>query len=325
MKKFMKGCLIIALIFLAIGIVMVVAGKSARGSDAISQVVEKVTGGRAHVNFGNEDGWGFTVGEDIFDKLTDADVKYDINDALTFDTNFEIMKNDVKKYCPGTGIRQLDIQVGGCVFETKVSDDGKFYLEAEKANKFQGYVQDNTLYIRESGGARNWSRMGSCVITLYVPKDFVFEEAEVEMGAGAMNLSRLCASEEISLEIGAGKIEADEVECDELKITVGAGQIELKSMELNKLSAEIGMGDFTAEGAISDEADIQCSMGNVTLRVKGKEKDFNYEMECAMGNIDIDSNSYRGLATEKSIDNGASKKMSLECAMGNITVTFQKY
>lgn len=325
MKKFMKGCLIIAFIFLMIGLVLFVAGRSVRGSDAISQVVEKVTGGRAHMNFGGENGWGFTVGDDFFEKLNDADVKYDINDALTFDTNFEIMKNDVKKYCPGTDIKELDIKVGGCVFETKVSDDDKFYIKAEKAHKFQGYVQDNTLYIRESGGARNWSRIGSCVITLYVPKNFTFEEAEVEMGAGVMKLSHLCASEEISLEIGAGVIEVDKVECAELEITVGAGQIEVKNMELNKLNAEIGMGEFTAEGEISEEADIECSMGNVELQVKGKEEDFNYEVECAMGNIEIGANSYSGLAKEKSIDNGASKKMSLECAMGNVKVTFKKH
>lgn len=325
MKKFMKGCLTIALIFLAIGIVLVVAGASARGSDVISQVVEKVTGGRAHLNFGHGQNWGFTVADDFFEKLNDSDVKYDINDSLTFDADYEIMKDDVEKYCPGTDIKKLDIQVGGCVFETKQSDDGRFYIKAEKAHKFQGYVKDNTLYIRESGGARDWSRIGSCVITLYVPKDFCFQEAEVEMGAGAMNLSHLYASDKVSLAIGAGKIEVEKVECGELEISVGAGQIELKHMELDQLNAEIGMGDFTAEGEILSKADVECSMGNVRLQVKGTEKDFNYEVECAMGNIDIDSNSYKGFSQRKSIENGASKEMSLECAMGNITVTFQKH
>lgn len=324
MKKFMKGCLITALVLFAAGAVLAVLGGSAKGSAAISQVVESVTGGRVHVNLGDISGWGVTIGDQVFENLTGMDEKYDISDASMFDGDFEIYKGEVSKYCPGAGIEKLEIQVGGCVLETKTSKDDSFYIEVEKAYKFQGYVEDNTLYIKASNGAKSWSRMGSCVITLYVPEGFYFEKAEVEMGAGVMKFSELCVKGETSLEVGAGQIVVDDVRSETLELSIGAGQIELKNMRLSELEAEIGMGELKAEGEILSSADVECSMGNVKLKVKGSEKDFNYYIECAMGNVDLGSDSYSGLAKEKTIENGASKEMSIECAMGNITVVFKK-
>lgn len=324
MKKFMKGCLIAALVLCVIGVVLAVAGGSVRGSAAISEMVEKVTGGRVHLNLGNGDGWGLNLDGQIVENITGLDVNYNVNDASMFNSDFEILKGDVSKYCPGTGIENLSIEVGGCVLETKTSKDDNFYIEAEKAYKFQGYVEDNTLHIKSSSGARNWSRVGSCVITLYVPEDFCFAKAEIEMGAGAMKLSKLHAEGDIFLEVGAGQIVLDQVQGGKVDCSIGAGQIELKGMKVNELTAEIGMGELAAEGEILGDAVVECSMGNVELQVKGSQKDFNYIVACAMGNVDLGSDSYSGVSNEKTIENGASKQMSVKCAMGNITVVFKK-
>lgn len=309
------------------GLLLAIAGGTARGSAAISEVVRKVTGGRVTVNFDDVKDWGVMIHDKIESidsvTITDWGVNYDINDRSMFAHSQKIYKGDVSRYCLGTDVENLDVEVGGCILETKTSKDDSFYIEVNKAYKFQGYVEDDTLYIKASNGAKTWNKMGSCTITLYVPRDFRFETVDIEMGAGVLEFSDLCAGEYISLEVGAGQIVIDNIRSDELKLEIGAGEVKLKNMEVyEELSAEVGMGNFEAKGVVMGEADIQCSMGNVDLELAGSEQNYDYSIECAMGNIDLGNRSYSGLAKEMSINNNAGVTIELQCAMGNITVTF---
>lgn len=327
MKKFMKGCAITAAVFCLLGLLLAIAGGTARGSAAISEVVRRVTGGRVTVNFDDVKDWGVMIHDNIKSidsvTITDWGVNYDINDRSMFAHSQKIYKGDVSKYCPGTGIENLDIEVGGCILEAKTSKDDSFYIEVNKAYKFQGYVEDATLYIKASNGAKTWNKMGSCTITLYVPRDFMFGTVEVELGAGVLEFSDLRAGDCISLEVGAGQIGIDNLQSNELNLEIGAGEIELENMEVwGELAAEIGMGNFEAHGTVYADANIQCSMGNVDLELAGGETSYNYIVECAMGNIDIGNHSYSGLAKETSINNGAGVTVEIQCAMGNVSVSF---
>lgn len=325
MKKFMKGCAITAAVLCLSGLLLAIAGGTARGSAAISEVVRKVTGGRVTVNFDNMKEWGIMINDriDNIASSTDWGVNYDINEHSMFEHSHKIYKGDVPKYCLGDEVIYLDIEVGGCILETKRSKDTNFYVEVDKAYKFQGYVEDNTLYIKASNGAKTWNKMGSCTITLYVPWDFWYEDVNIEMGAGVLEFSELLATDSISLEVGAGQVVIDNIQSNTLELEIGAGEIKLKNMEVHEeLSVEVGMGNFEANGVVMGEADIQCAMGNVNLELAGSEQNYDYNIECAMGNIDLGNRSYSGLAKEMSINNNAGVTIGLECAMGNITVTF---
>ena len=75
-------------------------------------------------------------------------------------------------------------------------------------------------------------------------------------------------------------------------------------------------------GDIGAAADISCSMGNVSLDLKGDREDFNYELHCVGGNLDIDGDKYAGVDISKSIDNGTDKSIEINCSMGNVEVDF---
>lgn len=319
MKKFMKGCAVTAAVLCLLGLFLAIAGGTARGSEAISEVVRKVTGGRVSVNWGDVEDWGVM----LVDSVDSIGTVYDINDLSMFEQSHKVYKGDVSKYCLGSEIENLDIQVGGCILETLPSGDDSFYVEVEKAYKFQGYVEGGTLYIKASNGAKTWNKMGSCIITLYVPGDYMFGTVEMEMGAGVLEFSELCAGDYISLQVGAGQIVIDNIQGNVLEVEIGAGEIELKNMEVwGMLSAEIGMGNFEVGGAVLGDAYIQCAMGNVSLKLAEGEQSYNYNIECAMGNIDLGNRSYSGLSKEMSINNNAGVTVDIRCAMGNVTVSF---
>lgn len=328
MKKFMKVCAVTALIMILLGVVLGIVGSSVVGRAAISQVVDMVTGGRVHVEMG--DGlWGIIknveVGDmkvNVGDISTGFGIHYDIGDSSMFSGDHEILSGDVDKYCPGSGIRNLKVEVGGCSFETKASEDGNIYLETKDIRKFQGYVEGDVLYVKATvGSGTSW--IEDSKVVLYLPENYAFDEVMLDMGAGDMECKGLKA-EEISMDAGAGRIVLDEVSAREIEASIGAGQIRLKSMQTGSLTADVGMGEFLADGTISGDVDVECSMGNVEIKIDGRKEDFNYRLEGAMGNINLDKDSYGGFAEEKNIDNGAGKTMDIECSMGNITIKFTK-
>lgn len=315
MKRFMQSCAITALVLIVAGFLMAVIAGSLKGTDNIESVVESVMDGKVKVKLDSISDWGVTIGENVH---------YELDDSMVFDKNHEIFKGDVDKYAVGSHIDELFVEVGGCVFTMKESGDDNYYLEAENTKKFQGYVEDGTLFVRATIGTGTVAKGEECRVTLYVPdnwKEQRLEKVNMELGAGVMKLNSL-AAEKILLEVGAGQITVAEIMADTLDISVGMGEILVEDLEVDKLLGDVGMGHLYLEGAISDKADVECAMGSLEMVVEGNQDDFDYDVECGMGNIRLGNKNYGGVAQEQTIDNGASKKMLVECAMGDVSISF---
>lgn len=319
MKRFMKGCGIAALILLALGLALAIAAGTVRGRATIARVVETVTGGRVSVNFDGIINWGIQIRDNVAGSLPALD--YDIDEAASFDSRFDILGGDVEKFSLGEDVEVLKIEAGGCRFQTEVSGDNSFYVEATDAGKFQAYLENGILCIRITTSSRSWNDWGTCKVKLYVPEGYHYRDADIELGAGVLEFEGLDA-DRISLGVGAGQIVAGGLKADFLEAEIGMGQLELENVYVKGLKAEIGMGELSVEGIIDGDVDASCSMGNVDMEIAGSQEDFNYEIEGAMGNIDLGSASYSGFGMSRQIDNGAGKNMEIECAAGNITIKF---
>lgn len=318
MKKFMKGCAIAALIFLALGIGLAVAAGTVRGRATITKVVETVTGGRVSLNFDSLFSWGMQVRDDLTDSLPELD--YDIDDATSFNNSYEEYTGDVEKTCLGSSVENLKIEAGGCLFNVQFSGDDSFYVEASDCGKFQAYLENGTLYIRTTTSSRSWGWKGSQV-KLYVPEGCHFKKADIDLGAGEMEFGALDA-ERIMLGVGAGRIVVDDLRAEALEMEIGAGQIEIKEIMVKSLEAEADAGELLVSGSVEGDVDVSCAVGNVELNLAGSQQDFNYRLEGAMGNIDLGSESYSGFGMSKQFDNGAEKNIKVECSAGNITIRF---
>ena len=125
------------------------------------------------------------------------------------------------------------------------------------------------------------------------------------MGAGTVYLNRDIETEKLSVEMGAGEFES--------KNPVTAREADL----------EIGTGSMTFADLSAKKIDGECGLGELDLTLTGTQEDYNYDLECGVGNLDVGSDSYSGLGREKTISNkGADRKLDLECGMGNISVDF---
>ena len=66
-------------------------------------------------------------------------------------------------------------------------------------------------------------------------------------------------------------------------------------------------------------------MGDMELTLTGKAADYNYELKCGLGNLEVDGEQETALTSgSRTISNpGAGKSVKLECGMGDVNVDFE--
>ena len=142
-------------------------------------------------------------------------------------------------------------------------------------------------------------------IKVIVPSGKDFDTVSLGVDMGTIDLECDLKVQELSMEVGAGEFSGygniTAAYCD---LQVGAGTLDIDQLDIQKLNAD-------------------CGAGEIDMVVTGKEKDYNYDLSCGMGEIDLEDSEYSGLGIEKNISNeGARKDMVLECGMGEIDVEF---
>lgn len=159
----------------------------------------------------------------------------------------------------------------------------------------------------------------------------VFDHPAVVLGTGKAN-EVSCTVEfpagyhakQMAIEMGAGTVHVEELHADDLSVTMGAGQTICRKVQAANAEFEVAAGECLYEGEILSEMEIQCAVGQVVAQLAGKETDYNYEIDCSMGNVKIGSTNFAGLAGSKEVNYGADKSVDIECDMGNVEVKFEK-
>lgn len=142
-------------------------------------------------------------------------------------------------------------------------------------------------------------------IKVIVPSGKDFDTVSLGVDMGTIDLECDLKVQELSVEVGAGEFSGygniTAAYCD---LQVGTGTIDMDQLDIQKLNAD-------------------CGAGEIDMVVTGKEKDYNYDLSCGMGEINLEDSEYSGIGIEKNISNeGARKDMVLECGMGEIDVEF---
>lgn len=299
MKKLTRFLgVMIAILFLG-GIVLVIIGWQMVGWQGMGQMVSEVSKGK--VSF--EDGVKIEF-LDKFEAVLDKNALFHIGDRDMFTDGKEVWKGDVEKTkVASDSVTDWNLELGGCEFVMKPSEDDSYYVEYRGKGKSQAYTKGDELFVKVlNSSSIDFAKEENC-FTLYVP-------AKVEL-------------EKVEIELGAGKASVSDIYAEDVKIQVGAGELILEDAEFEKVKVEVGAGKCTITGDVTDEIKAECAMGSLELKLKGEEEDFDYDIEAVSGSISVDNKEYSGLAKEKEIDNDADKKMELECAMGSIEVRFE--
>ena len=180
--------------------------------------------------------------------------------------------------------QKLDIECSAGVVNIFYDNVDEIKVEQQNMKNFSCEADGDTLKI--SSGKKTLINNSKGVITIKIPKGYVFKDVDMEIGAGQANVEALCTKG--------------------FDIEVRAGQAILKNIDATYMRAQAGAGQIQAE-------------------LVGCKEDYNYDVECGIGEIVIDGDSYGGLGRETHIENPeAQRELDIECGLGQVVIKFQK-
>lgn len=312
MKKFIKLSFVVAMVLIIVGGAFYMLGRK-DGREEVDELLSEFGVDWMNVDWSNNVDLGWT------DKIDFGN--YDIDDSTIFNGNYAIWSGDVKKQTfYQDSIDELKLEIGGSMVTIEDSDDGNIYIEGKNVGKMQAYVEGDTLYVKSVRPANLMDEVKNSTITLYLPNSSL-QLLDVSLGAGQLKLENL-AVQDMTASIGAGQLLMEDMDLGTLKLSLGAGELKAEDVTVENLTASIGAGNMDFSGGIYRSAEISCSMGNVNMELEGEKDDFNYQLNCVAGNMEIDGDRYSGAAMERYIDNDAAKTITIDCSMGNVEVDF---
>lgn len=211
-------------------------------------------------------------------------------------------------------ITSIDIDIASTNLEVRVGDE--FKVEKQNTSKHTSIkTHGSTLKITDSSNVF-WNRKGSGTIVVYIPRDKVLKEVDVDLGAGKVTLDGI-SSAKLELEQGAGAVFINTSRFDKAKIDGGAGKLEVMNSTLQNLDLEVGVGKTSISGYLLGNSKIEGGVGSLDLNLYGSREDYTIKTEEGLGSIVIDGEKISGLT------GSGPNYVSVEGALGSVSVSFE--
>lgn len=305
MKKFTKITLIVACVFLALGIITFTTGYVLGGSSATQEVKDAYRNSFLGNFITEHHGISFKI-DDVTDFVTD------FSDALDdhHDTDSHHVRN---KSFSASEIRiiQIDCAVNDIRIQTVPSLTDTFTVDATYNSKREDItVSDLTNGILTIRSHKRYSffkfhEQSSSVITINVPEHFTLDRLDINLDVGNLYIN--------------GPIEINECELD-----LDVVNATLSKLHATDLSASINIGDFNAADLdIGHSVDMDADLASISLTICGRSSDFDYELESDLGSVTVDGQKFtRELGGYYNATGTTGKEISIESDAGNVTIEF---
>ena len=157
-------------------------------------------------------------------------------------------------------------------------------------------------------------------LTLTVPEGFVFEEADLDTGAGKVEISALSAHK-LSLELGAGATEIDGLRADKhAEISTGAGKLTIRNGDLNNLSMDLGVGKVEFTGKLTGSSDVEFGVGESEITLLGSRDDYEIRLDKGLGSATLDGEDMH----DGGVYGTGANRVDVEGGVGSIRIRFSE-
>ena len=128
---------------------------------------------------------------------------------------------------------------------------------------------------------------------------------------------------EIDIEIEAGELVADKLAAEYISIDMSAGRVQVEELIAGKeAEVQIDAGQVTVGYYEGPKLEVDCAVGSVMVVCEGNQSDYNYKLECGLGKIQMNEESYSGIGNDFRINNESNKLIKAECEMGEVLLEF---
>ena len=224
---------------------------------------------------------------------------------------------DVKSLSADNGIGNFTIKVGYNDKIEVVAENVSDNFKVEKS--FSGNLEVKSTFDFWNFFNRAGKQNGQAKVTIYIPKDLILENVEINAGAGNVNIEAL-STKKLKIDAGAGNIDGKNIMASEVKLDGGVGEITLEQVDLTKVDIDCGVGNVNLQGIMNGKCKIDCGVGEVELKLKGSTDDYNLNIEKGLGSVYINGEKYSDLNWNNIT---APNSLDIDGGVGDIDIDFE--
>lgn len=294
MRRFIKGCIIagVACIFIGGGISAV---SVALGGNLIDVLPEQATRWKQELgNVAQEEFW--------------------INNKFLYDYDPDDFKDQGEQIYTASGIKELHgVITAGKVVIREDSPGDEISVFCNRDDSYYSIEEDNGELKLNSYPGDDYDSGSDLLFTIHIPKDYRFSSVDMSLKR-SKKLYRRQDSDLVLI--------ADALSADEINLEAKAGFIKINRGNAGELNAEAEAGAIEFSGTTTGDISAKCQAGAIELQLDGKKEDYDYDLRCKLGAIELGDEEIAVLKSKKQIDNGSGKTMDLDCEVGAIEVDF---
>ncbi len=223
---------------------------------------------------------------------------------------------EMQTYQVNGEISSLDIEINAAKLEIVQGDQ----FSVESNHKYISVSSDSgKLRINETRRIASLSSEAA-VIKLTVPSGFVFDEADIETGAGKVTIDSLSA-DIVDITLGAGKATVENLVANSrAEIEGGTGLLTVNGGSLNNLNLEMGVGSLTFKSRIEGNSSLDLGVGEAKLILLGNREDYCIELDKGLGEARLEGESMR----DDSVYGAGSNRLSIDGGVGAVNIEFSE-
>ncbi|MHB1485514.1 MAG: DUF4097 family beta strand repeat-containing protein [Saccharofermentanales bacterium] len=200
-------------------------------------------------------------------------------------------------------VASLDIDYRSGTLSIKKGESFRIVATNVLKNRFKSSVTDGvwTITDKKEGSfsflsGMSWNNDTS--VTIYLPPEVILDECVFQLGAG--------------------KVDADQINTKILDAQVGAGELKVKNLNATDSDLNCGVGTINIEGVISGASVVKCGVGRITLSLKGDPDTYDYKLKVGIGSTKINDVKYSGIIDKEIKNDDSTGSFDLDCGIGEI-------
>lgn len=316
MKPIVKICLVLSGILFLLGITGVGVGMAMGASPSRILYSEHFPG------------WFFLHPDSGLSEI--ADPFDDLDDIPPLSGN---NPSGAEEYYEFQDIQNFQLDLDLCRLQILSHEEDYIAVCADNVqNYFQCSQKDDLLLLTDHRPASTKSNsMDQALrLDLCLPER-LFDSFCLNLGTGDLTLDFLSAKD-IEINHGVGTITIRSLSCQELDIDAGIGELQAESIQSSEKAAiDMGTSNIILSSYDGKNLDLNCGLGNAEVLAVGRETDYNYQLEAALGSIYLShheqensENHHNPFYDDKSldVDHDADRDIRILCSFGNAQLNF---
>lgn len=230
----------------------------------------------------------------------------------------EVQLGELKTYTVSDNIKNIEIDVGAADLTVVTGD--KFYVESNLSNLTVKEDGKSLEISSEKGFDISLSFVSGGTLKIYIPNGFVFDEANIDTGAGQVSIEELSANE-LELNFGAGEANIEKLNAfQNAEISGGAGEVTIGGGTLNNAEISMGVGEFNLAGELLGRGDVSLGVGESNINLLGNKNDYTLNVTKGLGEANVDGQSIAG----SEVFGSGKNKIDISGGVGEVNITFNE-